>query len=58
MNSFTLTKLAEIHIQSLVDSADEGRRARRATFQPLAPRSKHHFHRRKRIAMRPACAGH
>ena len=31
MNSFTLGKLAEIHIQGLVDGADESRRARRVT---------------------------
>jgi hypothetical protein len=29
MNSFTLGKLAEIHIQGLIDGADEGRNARR-----------------------------
>jgi hypothetical protein len=44
MNSFTLGKLAEIHIQSLVDGVDEARRARRPASKRLTPRLKHHFH--------------
>jgi hypothetical protein len=45
MNVFTLGKLADIHIQSLFDGADEGRRARRATSQCTTPRLTHYFHR-------------
>lgn len=48
MNSFTLGKLAEIHVQGLVAGADESRRARRATSQRLAPRRTHHFHWHKK----------
>jgi hypothetical protein len=43
MNSFALGKLAEIHIQSLVDGADEARKARRPVSQPITPQRKHHF---------------
>jgi hypothetical protein len=43
MNSFTLGKLAGIRIKSLVDDADEARRARRATSQCRAPRREYHF---------------
>lgn len=53
MNSFTLGKLAEIYIQRLVESADEGRKARRDTSPCLTPRFKHHLHWRRRIVMRP-----
>jgi hypothetical protein len=48
MNSFGLGKLAEIHTQSLVDDADEGRTARRATSQWRTPRRRHHFHWHKK----------
>jgi hypothetical protein len=44
MNSFTLGRLAEIHIQSLVDGVGQGRTTRRATSQ----RRKHHFHWNKK----------
>jgi hypothetical protein len=44
MNSFALGKLAEIHIQSLIDGADESRKARRGASRRLAPRRKGHFH--------------
>jgi hypothetical protein len=53
MNSFTLRKLAEIHIQSLVDSAGEGRKARRSTSERLTPRLKPHFHWHKKSVKRP-----
>jgi hypothetical protein len=49
MNSFTLGKLAEIHIQSLVDCADESRKARRGTSQTPTPRRKRRFHWHKEI---------
>jgi hypothetical protein len=53
MNSFSLGKLAEIHIESVVGDADEGRRARRATSQRLTPRLRHHFHWHKKRVKRP-----
>jgi hypothetical protein len=53
MNSFTLGKLAEFHIQSLVDGADEGRNARRADSKRSAPRRKHRFHWHKKVVERP-----
>ena len=49
MNSFALGKLAEIHIQNLVDGADESRRARRGTPQRLNPRRTQHFHRHREL---------
>jgi hypothetical protein len=51
MNSFALGKLAKIHIQSLVDNADEGRRTAGATSQRRTPRRKHYFRWHKRRAM-------
>lgn len=48
MNSFTLGKLAEIRIQTLVEGADQVRTARRAASQRRAPRRKHHFDGPKR----------
>jgi hypothetical protein len=48
MNSFSLGKLADIHIQSLVDDADEGRTARRATSHWRTPRRRLHFHWHKK----------
>jgi hypothetical protein len=44
MNPFCLGKLAEFHIQRLVDEANEGRTARRARSQYRSLRPKHHFH--------------
>ena len=52
MNSFTLGKLAEIHIQSLVDGACGGRKVRRATSQRPTPRPKGHLHWRKKSVKR------
>jgi hypothetical protein len=43
-----LGKLADIHIQSLVDDADEGRTARRATSHWRTPRRRLHFHWHKK----------
>ncbi len=54
MNSFTLGKLAQSHIQSLLDGASEARRTRRIT--PRRP--KHHFHWHKKVVRRPLQAGH
>ena len=48
MNSFSLGKLAEIHIQSLFVGADEGRTARHATYHCRTLRLEHHFHWRKK----------
>lgn len=45
MNSFALGKLAEIHIQNLVDGADESRRALRGTHQRLTPKQHFHWHK-------------
>lgn len=44
MNSFSLGKLADIHIRSLVDGANEGRTARRVTPHCRTLRLKHYFH--------------
>jgi hypothetical protein len=44
MNSFALGKLAEIHIRSLVDGADESREARRGISPRPTARRRHHFH--------------
>jgi hypothetical protein len=52
MNSFTLGKLAEIHIQGLVDGADKVRTARRATSPCRAPRPKHRVEWHKKSANR------
>jgi hypothetical protein len=49
MNSFALGKLAEIHIRSLVEGADESRKARRGTSRRSTPRLKHHFHWHKEL---------
>jgi hypothetical protein len=43
MNPFVLGKLAEIHIQGLVERADENRTARRATSKRRTARPRHHF---------------
>jgi hypothetical protein len=43
VNPFVLGKLAEIHIQGLVERADESRTARRATSKRRSARLKHHF---------------
>jgi hypothetical protein len=51
MNSFALGKLAKIHIQGLVDDADEGRKTWGATSQRRTPSSKHYFRWHKRRAM-------
>ena len=53
MNSFTLGKLAEFHIQSLVDGAEEGHKARRATSERRTSRRKHRFHWHKKVVKRP-----
>ncbi|MCU1363796.1 MAG: hypothetical protein JWM55_1624 [Acidimicrobiaceae bacterium] len=44
MNSFTLGKIASLHIQSLLDEVDEGRKARRSISQRLSALLMHHFH--------------
>jgi hypothetical protein len=44
MNSYGWGKLAEIHIQSLMDAASEGREARGASSPRRASRPRHHFH--------------
>jgi hypothetical protein len=49
MNSFALGKLAEIHIQSLIDGADESRKARRGTSRQRTPRRKGHFQWHKEL---------
>jgi hypothetical protein len=49
MNSFALGKLAEIHIQSLVEGAEESRRARRGTSHRRTPRLTQHFHWHKQL---------
>jgi hypothetical protein len=56
MNSFTLGKLAEIHIQSLSDGAEKGRQVRRATSQCRTPRRKYRVRWRKRIVPCPSGA--
>jgi hypothetical protein len=48
MNPFILGKLAEIHIQSLFDSANGSRATRRATSRCRDTRPKRHFHWRKK----------
>jgi hypothetical protein len=50
LNSFTLGKLAQIHIQTLVEVADEVRAARRATSPCRAPRRKYRFDWHKKSA--------
>jgi hypothetical protein len=43
MNPFVLGKLAEIHVQGLVERGDESRTARRALRERRPARLEHHF---------------
>jgi hypothetical protein len=53
MNPYTLGKLADIHIQSLMEGAGKGRNARRVPSLRLSPRRQHHFHWHKKSVERP-----
>jgi len=43
MNPFVLGKLAEIHIQGLVERGDESRTARKTASKRRTARLEHHF---------------
>jgi hypothetical protein len=53
MNSFNLGKLAEIHNQNLLESADKIRRARSAAPRRLAPPRKYQFRWSTKSMKRP-----
>jgi hypothetical protein len=57
INSFTLGKLAQIHLQTLVDVADGVRASRRATSSSRVLRRKYHFDWHRKSANRISPCG-